>query len=265
MEIVIIVDQIDVLAQIGRQRPVQGHPKLIQRIQSRRLDDDLGFARITDRNDRTRTVIVRGLGVVVQSLGIHATIDGLIGTISLPNNPRIPAFRFTRVVESDVISREVVIRAHGIIHVIAFAGVQTRAVIQIRLGIVIHGLGVRAAVDRNEDLTSVGVDADGVGGIEFARRKAVGGGFAAEIDLHIGSAVTPAVVEEEEVVAAVFQAAIGVCGFPLAVIVDQIHMPSRFIRQIPVHRIAPLRSGVRRHHFNGHGRFVLSTCGNDHA
>ena len=148
----------------------------------------------------------------------------MICAIPVPNDPCVPALGFTCVVEGHVVTCEVVVSANRFVHVVALARVEARAIVRVRLGVVVHGLGVGASVDGDGHLAAFGVHANGVGRFVHAVREGVCGGHSGNGHVDARGARFPAVVVHEEVVASVCQASVGRGHFKLVVVVHQIHV-----------------------------------------
>ena len=268
-EFIVVVHQVDVLAQICGERPVQRHKpaKLVQRVGGHGLDDNLRFPGAAHRDEGTRAVVVGGVRVVVQRLRVGASVNRLVGAIAVPHDPRVPALGLTRVVEGHVIAHKGVVRAHRVVDLRTFARVEAVPVVDVRVGVVVHGLAVHASVHRDEELAVFRVDPNGVSGLKLPLGEGVRGGLVAQGDVHAGQPRLPSVVVHEEVVAAVGQTSVGVGGFPLAVVVHQIHVHTRRVGQGPVHGVVEpeVDQRVVAVDFNRHGGLVVATCRNGDA
>ena len=143
------------------------------------MDDEFGFAVATLRNEGTRTVVIGGVGVVIQRCGVGASVYRLICAVAVPDNPGIPTFGFAGVVVRDVVAGEVIVCTHRIVHLFAFTWIQAVPIVDVGVRVVVHGFRIHATIHRDENFASLGIDPDGVRGLELAFLEGVRRGLVA--------------------------------------------------------------------------------------
>ena len=150
LEFVVIVHEVNVVPEVGGERIVKRHAQsnVIERVVSNDFDEQGAFVVPTYGNRHAGAVVVCGIRVEVQRLGVCAAVDGLFRAITVPNHPSVHAFCLAGIVERDRFASEVVVRTHRIVDIVTFARVEARPIVCVGVGVVVQCFLVGATVDR---------------------------------------------------------------------------------------------------------------------
>ena len=164
LELVVGVHQLHVVAVRRGQRPeqVRGESELEKRIWRYGFKGDEVLALIADRKSDTRAVVVVGLRIVVQGVGVGASPNREVGAIAFEGNPCPGAHGLARIVEGHVIAYVVVVATNGLIHVFALARVEARTVLSIGFRVVVQRFRIRTSVDGKAVAVSKANDLEGL-------------------------------------------------------------------------------------------------------